>query len=302
MLALEAVLTTGSFTAAAAARHVSQPALWAQIKELERDLGLSLFVRSGRGVAPTAACAALRPSLRVALDDVSELRRVAGAIRQGWDAPACIGCAPSHVAQFLAGCIRELSDRDPRAPFPVIVPVTTGSATETLARGRVDLLVEPRTRPASTDAAMLYPVHIVVVGPCAAAARGGTLDVRALDGQPLATLPPDSLVRRNLHEAAATSGTTLRIVHESRDASALLALARLGLCTAVLHDEMLDEGAAPGATRLVVGDRPLAMPLWLAWRPENALSPAARALRDVMRERARARGSERTPRRAKARA
>jgi len=30
----------------------------------------------------------------------------------------------------------------------------------------------------------------------------------------------------------------------------------------------------------------MAWPLWLVWREEDALSPAARLLRDVMRERA----------------
>ena len=45
----------GSFTAAAEALHVSQPAVADQIRKLERLLGAELFVRAGRGVAVTEA-------------------------------------------------------------------------------------------------------------------------------------------------------------------------------------------------------------------------------------------------------
>ncbi len=288
LLALEAVLATGSFTAAAAARHVSQPALWMQIKELEAKLGIALFVRAGRGVAPTAACEALRERLRVALHEVAELRRAADEIREGWAAPARIGCGPWFVTRFLAGCVRELVARDPRTPFPVILPVTTGSAIETLAQGRVDLLVEPRSKAASLDSVQLYPIAIVAIGPAARAAHKGVLDVRALAGHDVATLPADSLVRRRLDEAAAKVGVRFRVVYETRDVAALLALADAGLCTAVLHDEPLAPVDAARAPGLVVAGRRIVDRLWLSWRPEDSLSPAARALRDVMRRHARA--------------
>lgn len=50
-----------SFTAAAADLGYAQPSLSEQIRLLERTLGVSLFVRVGRGVVPTDAAEALRP-------------------------------------------------------------------------------------------------------------------------------------------------------------------------------------------------------------------------------------------------
>ena len=50
-----AALELGSFTAAAEALRVSQPAVAEQIRKLERVLGADLFVRAGRGVVPTQA-------------------------------------------------------------------------------------------------------------------------------------------------------------------------------------------------------------------------------------------------------
>ena len=50
-----AALELGSFTAAATALRVSQPAVAEQIRKLEQRLGADLFVRAGRGVRPTEA-------------------------------------------------------------------------------------------------------------------------------------------------------------------------------------------------------------------------------------------------------
>jgi len=50
-----AALELGSFTAAAEALRVSQPAVAEQVRRLEAALGAELFVRAGRGVVPTDA-------------------------------------------------------------------------------------------------------------------------------------------------------------------------------------------------------------------------------------------------------
>ena len=50
-----AVIESGSFTAAARALGVSQPAVAEQIQRLERGVGQSLFARQARGVSPTRA-------------------------------------------------------------------------------------------------------------------------------------------------------------------------------------------------------------------------------------------------------
>ena len=71
--AFEAVLETGTFAAAAKLRHVAQPALWASVKGLERELDVALFERDGRRVRPTAAAVLLRNRLRLVLDDVRAL-------------------------------------------------------------------------------------------------------------------------------------------------------------------------------------------------------------------------------------
>jgi DNA-binding transcriptional LysR family regulator len=86
-----AALELGSFTAAAEALRVSQPAVAEQIRKLEQALGADLFVRAGRGVMATDAGRAFAEhaarSLRAVEDaadsvgEVTELR--AGTITLG---------------------------------------------------------------------------------------------------------------------------------------------------------------------------------------------------------------------------
>jgi DNA-binding transcriptional LysR family regulator len=86
-----AALELGSFTAAAEALRVSQPAVAEQIRKLEQALGAELFVRAGRGVTATEAGRAFAEhaarSLRAvedaadSVDELTELR--AGTIALG---------------------------------------------------------------------------------------------------------------------------------------------------------------------------------------------------------------------------
>lgn len=49
------VVDTGSFTAAARAQNISQPAVSKAIVQLEKRLGISLLLRSTKGLKPTEA-------------------------------------------------------------------------------------------------------------------------------------------------------------------------------------------------------------------------------------------------------
>jgi DNA-binding transcriptional LysR family regulator len=59
-----ATLDAGSFTAAAEALDVSQPAVAEQVQRLEAAVGQSLFARQARGVRPTRAALELEPHAR----------------------------------------------------------------------------------------------------------------------------------------------------------------------------------------------------------------------------------------------
>ena len=77
-----AALELGSFTAAANALGVSQPAVADQVRRLEQVLGVDLFIRAGRGVVPTDAGRAFAEhatrSLRAVEDAADSVGRLVG--------------------------------------------------------------------------------------------------------------------------------------------------------------------------------------------------------------------------------
>lgn len=68
------VYRAGSFTRAAAILRLSQPAVTAQIRSLERQVGTELFHRLPRGVAPTTVADDLARQAAPHLDALEELR------------------------------------------------------------------------------------------------------------------------------------------------------------------------------------------------------------------------------------
>src|ERR1022692_1262994 len=73
-----AVAEEANFTRAAARVHISQSGISAQIRQLERDLGVMLFDRSGR-------CASLTTAGRAALEHARNALASVDAVRQAVD-------------------------------------------------------------------------------------------------------------------------------------------------------------------------------------------------------------------------
>ncbi|HEY4242338.1 MAG TPA: LysR family transcriptional regulator [Kofleriaceae bacterium] len=102
-----------SMTAAAKQLRVSQPTLSNAVRDLERRLKTTLFLRGPRGVIPTASGKAL---LRT-IDDVFALLHQAGDQIRGIESAAAghfvIGCYHSFGSIYLPALMRGLAERAP---------------------------------------------------------------------------------------------------------------------------------------------------------------------------------------------
>ena len=97
--AFEATARLGSVSQAAEQLHVTHGAVSRQLKVLEEHLGVSLFVKDGRGLKLTDAGVRLRDA---SSDAFERLRTVCAELTQGGaDAPFVLGCSGSLLARWL---------------------------------------------------------------------------------------------------------------------------------------------------------------------------------------------------------
>jgi DNA-binding transcriptional LysR family regulator len=102
-----------NFTRAAERLRIAQPPLSAQIKQLEGDLGVELFHRTGRGVRLTEAGRLLLEEARrifAQLDQTVDFVRRVGEGRIG---RLALGFLPSVAHNVLPGVLREFRERFP---------------------------------------------------------------------------------------------------------------------------------------------------------------------------------------------
>lgn len=108
--AFRAVMVTGGVTAAARALNITQPAVTRLIRDLQFDLGLTLFTRSGVRLLPTKEALSLYREVErqfIALERIADVardlrERRAGILRIAALPAYAVGVLPRAVGRFMA--------------------------------------------------------------------------------------------------------------------------------------------------------------------------------------------------------
>ncbi len=108
------VVEAGNITAAAEMLNLAQPALGAQIRQLEKELGVELIVRHSRGVSPTPAGKLLYRHAQRILDSVELAKQEVSALKSSKQFQLRLGVSPSMVLvmgpDLLMDAAREMPD------------------------------------------------------------------------------------------------------------------------------------------------------------------------------------------------
>lgn len=103
--AFRALLITGSVTKAAEIMHVTQPAVSRLIADFERAVGIKLFDRDRRKLAPTKECMALFQEVQRTYAGLEHISRAANAIRTMQTGYLSIVAMPILSAGFMPDVI-----------------------------------------------------------------------------------------------------------------------------------------------------------------------------------------------------
>jgi LysR family transcriptional regulator, hydrogen peroxide-inducible genes activator len=133
----EALAQTGHFGRAATMAGVTQPALSAQIAEMEQRLDCRLFERGGRNVRLTEDARQLRPRIERILNELRELGSIAQRGRNTMQGRFRLGIIPTVAPYLLPRLLPDLRQRYPSFQVELREAITDTLIAETVD-GRLD--------------------------------------------------------------------------------------------------------------------------------------------------------------------
>jgi DNA-binding transcriptional LysR family regulator len=283
---LIAVVDEASFTRAAEKLLVSQPAVSAQIRRLERELGEELLDRSERSVRPTAVGAAVLPHARAALAAVDGARLAVSELTGLLRGRAALGTVTSPAVD-LASLLGAFHDRHPMVDISLSA-ADTDQLIAALLGGQLDaaIISVGDTMPDGLAAQLIVdqPIVAAVGREHELAARaGGPVALADLAEQPVISLPRGTGLRSRLDEAATAAGVRLHVAFEASTPEALADLAARGLGVAFLPGPFAEYRSDQLAV-LPIDTPRMHGRLVLAWRANGPPGPAGRALVGHVRE------------------
>jgi DNA-binding transcriptional LysR family regulator len=278
-----AVADRMSFSRAAEALHLTQPAVSAQIKALEGHAGLPLFERIGRRLQLTAAGDEL----------VSYARRIAALFREADDAMSQLkggGRGKLNVAVISAGdyffprLLAEFARRHPGVTLNLAV-----HNRETLLRQLADnltdlaVMVRPPDDALTERVAFAPHAYVIVAAPGHPLAGKRAISRERLLQEPFIVREPGSDTYRSMQDAFGPDAGRIRAAMEiaSNETIKQAVIAGMGLSFLSSHAIALDVQAGNLAILDVVG-----FPAWRHWyvvhHAGKRLPPVAVAFREFL--------------------
>lgn len=128
----------GSFTRAGEALGYTQSGITQMMKALEKEIGLSLFIKNNHGVTLTDEARSLLPSVRTLLNADETIRQEVSALKGAQTGVIKIGTYLSCSIHWIPKIIREFQRSHPHIHFQVLEG-EEGKLAEWISEHRVDI-------------------------------------------------------------------------------------------------------------------------------------------------------------------
>ncbi|GAA4910432.1 LysR family transcriptional regulator [Actinomycetospora succinea] len=274
----DAVVRYGGFSRAAGALHVAQPAISAQVRRLEDELGVRLLARTTRRVGLTEAGELFLVRARRVLGELDAARDEAADLAAVLRGRVVLGASPVLAGLDLAAVLAAFAARHPGVHLTLRGGITAGLLAD-LDAGAVDLVLGPihdeyRTRD-RTATPLLDDELVLLTPPGHRRARSRSIALADLRDDPFVCLPPDSGLRQVLDDAADDAGFRAHVPFEVSTPGEVQALVAAGLGVALLAASTVTGSATVHRVRPALRHPPIGL-------LHRELSPAARALAAVL--------------------
>ena len=274
---------TQSFRRAAERLRLSQPAVSAHIRELERQVGVALVHRTTRHVSLTTEGNAFAIRARRALDELamaSEDLRELAAVHRGRVTVACI---VPMMASVVPKVIQRINQLHPGLEIE-IWDVLSGQLDPLIARGEADLALGPRPSDPNLTFTLLERDQFVAAVPVGHPLAGrGTITLRELLAYPLITTSRNTNARKVLERAINQAHQTLRPQFELVHHFSVGKMMDAGLGVTVLPRSAVPILASRNIVTVEMKSPRISRDLGMITRREYQFSPAAQAFVSVLK-------------------
>jgi LysR family transcriptional regulator, nitrogen assimilation regulatory protein len=262
------VAELGSFTKAAQALNVAQPALSRQVRLLEVELRQNLLIRNGRGATPTEAGKLLLEHGRGILHQVERAREELGRVRGSLAGRVAIGLPPSLARVLTVPLTRVFKQHLPQASVSISEGLSV-TMQEWLTNGRLDIAVLYNAQPApDIEITPLQDEELLLVqlrppglpeDPPPAA-----IGLREVASLPLVIPSRPNAIRMQVESAMANIGCRPTVALEIDGVSAILDLVADGAGAALLSRNAVASSVRPSVFQTRAVNPPLRTKLCLA--------------------------------------
>ncbi|GAB38476.1 MULTISPECIES: LysR family transcriptional regulator [Gordonia] len=280
-----AVVEHGGIGGASVSLGVTQPTVSQALRALERELGVQLFHRIGRGMVPSAAGRALVGSARQIVRDVGS---VDDALAVGSDqitGRVEILASPFADGSTIADVVAAFVSAHPTATIRVGELDDESLAAAVIEEGRCDFVV---THLHPVETAVDDALEVIVLGeqefwlvcPSGTVLPDGPIDIADLPHIPMVFVPRGGTVADEIESAMREAGVRppIAVLAEDREERLPMVLAGIG---ATLLERRVAESVADRTTVRPV--RPRFVRNFALMYDPTALSIAAQAFVDVVR-------------------
>ena len=281
-----AVADIRHFGRAARASFVSQPALSAQIRELEARLRIQLFERTSRGVLITQAGAEVIERARRILHEVDDLCEAAVGVGGELNGSLRLGVIPTIAPYVLPHAIGLIRDAYPALEL-YLREDRTEALIEQLQAGELDLLLLslPVARPGIEELALYAEPFLLALPETHALARRRRCDVSELVDERLVLLEEGHCLRDQALAVCELAGRDGSAEVQGTSLPTVVQMVGSGLGVTLVPAGTVERDVRPGAHVVVRALQPPAptRTVGLAYRSSSARVAGYRQLGDLIR-------------------
>ncbi len=230
-------------SAAAEALFTSQPGISKQIRQLEDELGLTVFVRQGKRLASlTPAGEIVVATARRALREINNLKRVADEFRGEDTGTLAIATTHTQARYVLPKVLREFATRYPKVRV-VLHQGNPMQVAEQTARGEVDIGIATEAL-ADFHELVTLPCYewnrVVIVPKRHPLAKVQPLTLEALAKFPIVTYDFSFTGRSAINAAFSAKGLEPNVVLTALDSDVIKTYVELGMGVGIIAQMAYD--------------------------------------------------------------